>query len=145
VIILFIAGQLFINYKRGVVCSPFYHYGMYSSVIKPAETYNIPEVFINGNRLAAKDFSPQQWDNIMQPLEKFYTQNDWNNNLWHTDIQRMMPFTDSSKFANTISAEQFETWYRQRLENITGEKINSYSIIFTDYSFNGSSFTKSTK
>ena len=30
----FIAGQLFINYKHGVVCSPFYHYGMYSEVMK---------------------------------------------------------------------------------------------------------------
>ena len=54
VIILFIAGQLFINYKRGVVFSPFYHYGMYSSAIKPATQYNIPEVFVDGERLAVE-------------------------------------------------------------------------------------------
>ena len=70
-IIIFIAGQLFINYKRGLVFSPFYHYGMYSSIIKPATQYNIPEVFVDGERLAAKDFSPQEWDNIMQPVIKF--------------------------------------------------------------------------
>src|SRR5437867_4049778 len=110
VIIIFIAGQLFINYKRGVVFSPFYHYGMYSSVIKPAAQYNIPEVFVNGMRLATKDFSPQEWDNIMQPVIKFQDQEKWNSTLFQTDIHRLLPFADAAKFTNAITEQQFKQW-----------------------------------
>ncbi|MEP6844854.1 MAG: hypothetical protein ABI861_02585 [Panacibacter sp.] len=143
--IVFIAGQLFINYKRGVVCTPFFHYGMYSEVIKPTAQYNIPEVSVNGKRLAAKDFSPQQWDNIMQPGIKFYKQEEWNSKYWQTDIHRLLPFTDSSKFVNTITEDQFMIWYRQRLENITGNKIGVFNIEFADYTFKSGSFTRSNK
>lgn len=142
---LFITGQLFINYKRGVVFSPFYHYGMYSSVINPEKQYRVTEVHINGKRLAAKDFSPQQWDNILLPLEKFYAQKEWNNMLWQTDILRLMPFADEAKFTNTITEEQFNTWYQLRLESITRKKIDSFHVRFTDYAFDGSSLIKSIK
>lgn len=144
-IIFFIAAQLFINYKRGTVCSPFFHYGMYSDVIKPASNYIIPEVYVNGERLAVKDFSPSQWDNIMQPLIRFNDQQKWNSMLWHNDIRRIMPFTDSLKFVNNISKETFKNWYTQQLENITSKKVNELNIFFTDYTFNGISFIMQTK
>ena len=139
-VIIFITGQLFINYKRGVVFSPFYHYGMYSSVIKPADQYNIPEVFVNGERLATKDFSPQEWDNIIQPVIKFYTQKEWNNNLWQTDIQRLLPFADAAKFTNSITEDEFNQWYQLHLQNILDKKIYKVGIIFSDYNFNTNKF-----
>ena len=142
VIIFFIAGQLFINYKRGVVCTPFFHYGMYSEVITPAAQYTVPEVYINGERLATKDFTPQQWDNIMQPIIKFQQQKEGNQQLFATDIQRMMPFADQSKFINNISEAQFNTWYRQQLEKITGKTIHALKIAYQDYLFNGTNLSK---
>ena len=141
-IIVFIAGQLFINYKRGVVFSPFYHYGMYSSVIKPATQCNIPEVFINGERLAAKEFSPQEWDNIMQPVIKFNGQETWNNQLWQTDIHRLLPFADASKFNNSITKEEFDQWYLLHLQNLLDKKIDKVEVIFSDYNFIDNTFQK---
>jgi len=140
----FICGQLFINYKHGVVFSPFFHYGMYSEVIPTKDHYDVTEVYINNERLASKNFSPQQWDNIIQPAEKFFAQKEWNSNLWHADIQRLLPFTDSSKFVNVITDRQFENWYKQRLEYITGKQVSTFGIKFISYTFNSASLTKST-
>lgn len=144
-IILFIAGQLFINYKRGVVLSPFFHYGMYSEVIQPATSYNVLEIFVNGSRLQTKNFSPQEWDKITLPVDRFYHQQMWNSQLFKADIHRMLPFTDSGYFINTITEETFNNWYRQQLENITGKKINTFQIVFAGYTFNGTSLNKTTQ
>lgn len=143
-IVLFIAGQLFINYKHGVVFSPFYHYGMYSEVIKPATEYNVLKVYINEELLVAKNFSPQQWDKIILPVDRFYNQQKWNSTLFKEDINRMLPFANSVYFTNTITEENFNNWYRQQLENITGKKVNTFKIVFTDYTFNGTNLNKAT-
>ncbi|QEC69536.1 hypothetical protein FRZ67_20345 [Panacibacter ginsenosidivorans] len=141
-IIVFIAGQLFINYKRGVVFSPFYHYGMYSSVIKPEAHYNIPEVFVDGERLAAKDFSPQEWDNIMQPVIQFRFQQGWNNAIYQNEIQRFLPFADATKFNNSITKEEFDQWYQLHLQNLLDKKINKVEVIISDYNFIDDTFQK---
>lgn len=142
VIIVFIAGQLFINYKRGVVFSPFYHYGMYSAIIKPDTLYNIPEVYVDGDRLAVKNFSPQEWDNIMQPVIKMNEQQKWNNQIWQTDIHRLLPFAEASKFTNSITKEEFDQWYLLHLQNLLDKKINKVKINFSDYNFINDTFQK---
>jgi len=142
VIIIFIAGQLFINYKRGLVFSPFYHYGMYSSIIKPATQYNITEVFVDSERLAAKDFSPQEWDNIMQPVIKFDEQKKWNDELWQTNIKRLLPFADAAKFNNNITKEEFDQWYQSHLQNLLDRKINKIDMISGNYDFMDDTFKK---
>jgi hypothetical protein len=144
VIALFITGQVFINYKRGVVFSPFFHYGMYSDLIQPANEYKVIEVLVNEKQLSTSNFSPQEWDRITVPAERFYSQEKWNGKLFKQDIHRMLPFTDSLRFTNTITEEQFSNWYQQQLEDITGQKINTYKIIFTDYTFSETGFKKTT-
>lgn len=134
---IFITGQVFINYKHGVVFSPFFHYGMYSEVITPKAGYNVIEVYANEELLAAKDYSPQEWDKIIIPVDRFYNQQKWNSNLFKEDIHRILPFTDPAKFTNDITQEQFNNWYKQQLEHITGKKVDSFKIVFTDYTFNG--------
>lgn len=143
-IILFIAGQLLINYKRGVLFSPFYHYGMYSEVIRPAAEYNVLEVYVDGMQLQTKDFSPQQWDKITLTADRFYNQQKWNSALFREDIHRLLPFADSVYFTNSITEENFNNGYRQQLESITGKKVNAFKIVFTDYTFNGTILNQAT-
>lgn len=136
--IFFVFAQLFINYKRGVVCTPFYHYGMYSEVITPKNSYSIPEIFVDHQLLSAKDFTPQMWDNITQPIVLFYQSQIENNLIWQQDIHRLLPFTDSAKFANTLNEAGFKLWYGQHLEHLLNRQIDSVQIAFTNYFFNGS-------
>ena len=115
---------------------------MYSSPITPSNSYNVPEVFVNGRQLQTKDFSPQQWDNIILPVPKFYAQQNWNINQWQHDICRLLPFSDSLKFVNNISEREFKIWYVKHLKSILKPPTDSVSIVFTNYYFDGSSFTK---
>ena len=113
---LFIVAQLFINLKRGLVVSPFYHYGMYSEVINVETKYNVFEVQVNGKKLQAENFSPQQWDKIIVPLS-FYTSIDKRSNtLYNTDVQRVLNklhiTSTASNFVQECNYNDFEKWYR---------------------------------
>ena len=88
-IILFVAMQLLIGYKHGMVVSPFYNYGMYSHAIKIEKFYNIFEVTVNGKLLRGQDFTPQQWDKIMLPLQ-YYSNISQSNHLYNFEVKRLL-------------------------------------------------------
>ena len=62
--LFFIAGQLFVFYRAGMVFSPWYNYGMYSAVIKPQKEYALYNVYADGKIMAGNEYTPQQWDRI---------------------------------------------------------------------------------
>jgi hypothetical protein len=68
--LFFIALQLAINYKAGMVFAPFLHYGMYSWVQEPQRDYFVNLVLVNGDTLKGGDFSPQQWDKVHYTLDE---------------------------------------------------------------------------
>lgn len=142
VIVLFAAVQLINNIRQDIAISPVYSYGMYSSPITPLNSYVAPEVFVNGKQLLTKNFTPQQWDNIIVPVTKFYAQQQWNQNQWQQDIHRLLPFSDSVKFVNNITEEEFKKWYSLHIQSIIHGIADSVSVVFTNYYFNGLSFTK---
>jgi hypothetical protein len=127
-IVCFALAQLFINYKRGVVFSPFFHYGMYSAVMQPESIYIIPEIKVNGKLLQSKDFTPQQWDNINQPVVLYEKQQQNNSNMFHSTIQRLLHITDSSVYVNNLSPSAFQLWYMHHLQSILQQKIDSVQI-----------------
>ncbi len=88
-VVIFFAAQLFINIKRGIVLSPFYHYGMYSAVMDPKMHYDIWEVWVNGRRLEGERFSAWQWDKVLQPVI-YYSSLNKSNELFYTDVKRLM-------------------------------------------------------
>jgi hypothetical protein len=136
IIVSFALAQLINNTRQDIAISPIYAYGMYSEKIAPLPTYHVPEIFINSRQLQTKDFSPQQWDNIMLPVSLFYKQKEWNLAMWQTDIHRLIPFADSSKFTNNISEPEFKKWYKNHLEYLLNKKIDTLEIAFRHYFFN---------
>lgn len=136
-ITLFILLQLFINVKQGVVVSPAYHFGMYSAVIPPQPNYTVTSIAVNGELLQTKDFTPAEWDKINLTLERFNNQQAWNSTQWNTDIKRLLHLTDSSKYINTVTNNAFNTWYKNYLQTILNKKVDSVTVAFTDYIYNG--------
>jgi hypothetical protein len=70
--LFFIVLQLIINYKRGMVFTPFFHYGMYSWKQEPQREYMVNIVMINGDTLKGGQYSPQAWDKIHYTLDELY-------------------------------------------------------------------------
>jgi hypothetical protein len=142
IIVLFAIAQLINNIRQDIAISPVYSYGMYSEQIKPLPFYTVPEIFINGKQLQAKDFSPQQWDNITLPVTEFYAQQHWNLFQWQQDIHRLLPFTDSSKFVNHVTERGFKQWYHQHMQSSLHRHVDSVNIIFSKYHFTDTSFIR---
>jgi hypothetical protein len=120
-----------------VVFSPFYHYGMYSAVMNPEKKYSVTEISVNGKLLQTKDFSPYVWDKINLPVQLYHTQDKWNQILWLQDISRLLHATDSSKYLNQITATGFSNWYRTYLQNVLHQSVDTVSIQWRDYVFDG--------
>ena len=144
-IALFALAQFINNIRQDIAISPLYSYGMYSERMMPETVYSVPEIFVNDTMLRTKDFSPMEWDNIMQPVIKFHAQYNWNVNLWKQDIHRLVPFADSVNFVNQLDESQFKAWYQQHLENILQKQIDTLKIVLTNYSFDERSFTRINK
>lgn len=137
-VIIFICGQLFVILIWGIVITPFYNYGMYSEVMPVRKTYKVFEVELNGRRLRGQDFSPQQWDKIVVPLQ-FYVGIKTSNELYRTDIKRLLEkmhiAANDANFLVSCNYQQFENWYKNYLEQLTNEKINSLSLNQRSYQY----------
>jgi hypothetical protein len=132
VVVIFIICQLFINFKHGMVFSPFYHYGMYSEVMKPQQQYHVFGVIVDGEELKAKDFTPQQWDKIIQPVVYYSRHQQWNRDMF-AQVHRLVGINDSAKYFNRLTKNDFNFWYRQYLSQIVGRDITSFSIQLKTY------------
>ncbi len=142
IVSLFAILQLVNNIRQDVAITPVYQYGMFSEVVKPEKNYLVFEFFVNGTLLQTKNFSPQQWDKIIVPIQLFSKQKEWNSYWFHNDIQRLLNVSDSSKYMNDISQQQFNNWYKDYLQALLNEKVNSVIIQFNQYQFNESQFIK---
>lgn len=134
----FVTAQLYINYKRGVVATPFYHYGMYSEVMKIENEYPVFEIEVNGQRLQAKDYTAQQWDKIILPLT-YYTTINKSNTLYHTDIKRLLDkihfSSNEHHFLQACDVNGLTTWYRLYLQNILKQKVLGLDIKRRNYKY----------
>ena len=140
--LLFIVIQLTMDTKQGIDISPVYHYGMYSGVMTPKKEYTVTEVTVNGKQLHTKDFSPYEWDKITEPVELFKNQRARNAQIWNTEVKRLLHFTDSSKYLNTLDDPHFGIWYSNYLQTILHEKVDSVNIEDAVYTFNGHDLIK---
>jgi len=127
VVLLFIAGQLFINAKKGMVCSPFFHYGMYSAPMPADTSYMYLEVWVNNEQLKPSDFSPQRWDKIIQPV-LYFSRQQQENNYQFNEAHRILGINDTAKFINRITKRDFDPWYRQYLGSILGKQVLTINI-----------------
>ena len=139
VMISFVMVQLFINFKRGMVVSPFYHYGMYSEVMPVKPTYQVFEIVVNGKVLQGQRYSQQRWDKIIMPVQYFASLQAKSNRLYSDEIKRLMGRiglnTDEGNFVSICNYTQFNAWYKQYLQSIVNTQVNDVQVHLRDYSF----------
>ena len=104
--LFFIAIQLFVFSRRGMVFSPWFNYGMYSAVIKPQKEYAVYKVYADGKLLEGDDFTPQQWDAIHFVLSESEAAG-CNEHFYDTQIKRLftkfhLPVPRKEHYVNTL-------------------------------------------
>ena len=140
VMILFIAGQLFVNFKRGMVVSPFFHYGMYSHRINVEKGYPVVEVTVNGKQLRGQDFTAQQWDKILLPIQ-YHSNIGRSNRLYENEVKRLLGrlhiSANEKDFLQKCNEESFENWYTVYLASFVGQPVQQLQINERMFAFNG--------
>ena len=137
-VMVFISGQLFINVKHGMVFSPFYHYGMYSQVMRPQSEYLVPEIVVDGILLKGNDFTPWAWDKILQPVNYFSAIRP-SNALYKNEVTRLTPaFLSPRKTGNFLQAcdyEGFIDWYTKYLADVLRRPVKTVEVASHKYIF----------
>lgn len=117
--ILFAGLQLFIAYKRGMVITPFYNYGMYSAVSKPQPTYYVLELYSKGKRIDPLQHGLHAWDRVLVSYDYIADPDSSKRHYYHT-IRRYLSklglaerpenfFIDTSLFS---PVDQKQKWIR---------------------------------
>jgi hypothetical protein len=124
-VLLFALGQLFICLRRGVVCTPFYQYGMYSAAEKPPQEAHSLWIMVDSQELNATQMSPSRWDAIAGPIHRYEGAYYWNDQLWKLNIHRILGVTDSVPYlSQDISKDQFLGWYATYLSSVLHKPVH---------------------
>jgi hypothetical protein len=143
--LFFIAMQLFVFYRRGMVFSPWYNYGMYSAVIKPQKQYAVYKVYADGKLLRGDNFSPQQWDAFHFVLEQADAAS-CNEHFYDTQVKRLftkfhLPVPGKENFINTLFDDaEIRALYPPHL----AKKLHAKKITFVPmlYEWNGNTLVE---
>lgn len=138
--LFFAIVQLFCFYKRGMVFSPWFNYGMYSEVIKPDSIYSVNKVFADGSLLQGNKYSPQEWDKIHFTLTQTAAA-ECNGNFYNKQISRLFEkfdfnAPDSLRYVNTGTNTSgafidYSNWLRQTFH------FNYIDVLPLRYVWNG--------
>lgn len=115
--------------------SPFYNYDMFSYPYSPQKQYEVVQIRVNDKLLHPNQFSPHEWDNLMQPISFFDKQKDWNSFIFHTEVQKFLPMKDSGLFVSNVSEKEFMDWYRQQVFRIAPVNGMSSQVTITRDTF----------
>lgn len=114
-IVFFIGMQLLVTYKRGMVISPWYNYGMYSEKMYPKQIYEV------NNRLAGNTWlyliAPQYDDKINLTLDN-YRKLAQNDSLYRNEITRLfakfhLPVPKENFYQSPFNKRDFDAWFTQ--------------------------------
>jgi len=112
----FMALQMLVFSRSGMVFTPFYNYGMYSEVMHPKPQY----VVTNFPAVKAHHYTPQQWDKIFVTLQR-YQDLPLNDSLYQNHIVRLyqklgLPAPARSNFTIHLHDTTFNAWYPGHLK-----------------------------
>ncbi|MDI9364805.1 MAG: hypothetical protein QM541_07630 [Flavobacterium sp.] len=145
-LIFFIVAQLVINYRKSFVVTPWYHYGMFSTPALQPDSLQVFQVEVNGKILQPLDFTPQQWDNVILPLNYFY--NTTTDTLWKKICRSVFRISNPNPLAPNYSIQlttsEFYSWYQTQLQQMLPNKIASIHV-FSATAINKSSTLTITK
>ena len=112
-ILFFVIMQLLVTYKRGMVISPWYNYGMYSEKIYPQKVYEVNNSLTGPAWLYL--LSPQRDDEINVTLDN-YRHLAKNDSLYENEITRLfakvhLPVPSKKYCESRISETMFRNWF----------------------------------
>ena len=140
--IFFIVAQLYINFKVGVVATPFLHYGMYSAKSDIPAAVEAWEIEIDNKRVELQALHQKSVDNLTDPLSKFYNLSNDSAVLYQTKRfleAAYLPFNETN-FHYSLSKEEFTRFYAKHLSKVLNVPVNDFKVYKSIYSVRKADF-----
>lgn len=120
---------VFVNVKWGMVASPIYQYGMFSSVHSLKDTQFAYRIVINNEFLMPSSLSFAERDVLYVTLDRCHLAAAQNLKVVN-GIRPFLPnITDTDKrFFNSVSDAEFSIWYKGKVADVTNKKIETLEV-----------------
>lgn len=126
-VVLFIIGQLFVAYNRGMLFSPFFNYSMYATRYKPVDSVSVLEMYADGKLLLPADLSSRDWDKLT--VSYSYSANMQRNEWVLTEMQRLTGAAGLEwpiePYQNRLSKDEMEEKWKAMFVKVTGKQPDS--------------------
>ena len=142
--VLFIVLFIIINYKWGVVATPVYQYGMFSSVFHIKDTQTVYHIYINDTKLDITQYHFAERDMFLISLEN-YAKSPKSNSVIFFIMKRLLDKTGSgslmqqANYSNTVSDTTFSLWYKKLLQQTIGYPVLKAAVFTQKYILEGKS------
>ncbi|WP_462221946.1 hypothetical protein [Ferruginibacter sp.] len=142
--VLFIVLFIFINYKWGVVATPVYQYGMFSSVFRIKDTQTVYHIYINDTKLDISQYHFAERDMLLISLENYAKAPKNNSTIFFTmkgllDKTGVGSLMQQSNYFNTVSDTNFTVWYKKLLQQTIGYPVLKTAVFTQKYILEGKS------
>jgi hypothetical protein len=129
---LFIIGQVFVTYNRGMVFSPFYNYSMYAYPCPRADSIKVLEMYADGKSLDPSHYSTREWDKLTMAYS--YSAELQGNEWVLSEIQRLTGGVGLvwpiDPYQNRLSAGELSLKWRSLFFSVTGRKLDSVKWVY---------------
>ena len=145
VVLVFLTGYIYLNYKWGMTATPIQQYGMFSGKAFLKDTLQLYIVKANGKKIEESYISQTERD-IIQSYPDFYEKHTQSNNEIYNTLSVFFNYAGLSteknryKFVNNITDSQFNKWYLNKIEGIIKEPIVSIEAYKQQLTWESDSF-----
>jgi hypothetical protein len=142
--VVFIVLFIFINYKWGVVATPVYQYGMFSSVVHIKDTQTVYHIYVNDTKLDITQYHFAERDMLLISLENYTKAPKSNSSIFFT-MKRLLDKTGAgslmqqSDYSNAVSDTAFTLWYKKLLQQAIGSSVLKAAAFTQKYIWEGKS------
>ena len=122
----FVTAFMVINYKWGIVATPFLQYGMYSKPVHIKDTLELYVLKVNNTDINWGGLSFSDKDKLQLFLKRYAIQQLVNEEVY-TTMGRYLPVT-AGNYHNKLSDTIFTSWYKQLVAQIIKAPVVSLAV-----------------
>ena len=140
IVLSFLLVYIIINVKWGMIATPVYQFGMYSTPFHIGDTQEVFLVKVNNRIINCGELSFVDRD-IVQLYPANYEKQGRANLAVYLTMNKYLYLAvktglmSREKYSNRVTDTAFTDWYKQKLEKILREPVDSYSVFLQHYTW----------
>jgi hypothetical protein len=133
VFVAFTMAFIFINYKWGVVATPVFQYGMFSTSFYLKDTQTAYRIYVNDQEIDLTKYAFAKRDMLLVLLENYEKEKIVNTEVFLTMRQLLKKtgvgyLMKQAYYSNNINDTTFTVWHKKLLEKMLGYPVVNAAV-----------------